>query len=572
MSEQQPTPTKTTYQSPAQPQFPSSPPAPPYGQAVYQAPPKIRKPSDRRDLITAGVLAVLAVLTVNFSLYGGFSIGFVAGYLAMLLCGGLYLRRHLERITPYGLFCLVAAVAAGGTFIWHNDPFAKFVGVIGISLLVALALLSATGIGRQDGGTLAVLRDVWHIQLAAPLTHMGTAVSAIFLVKKGDTIEKRRCGGALLGLLCALPVLVVVVPLLISADAAFEGLLQHTILDNLGEMVISLLVGIPLFCLLYSRVFGLRYGLDKKEPSPTAKGKGVSAMSLNTFLGTISGVYVIYLFSQTAYFFSAFAGILPKDYTVAQYARRGFFEMCAICAINLVLVAICLWLSRKQEGKAPLSTRLLGLFVLVFSIGLVATALSKMGLYITSFGMTRLRILTAVFMVMLGVVLVLVIIRLFANRFPYMKAAVVTVTLIGLLVGYVDVDTFIAHYNVTAYNEEQLEELDLDTLSLLSDGATPYLIELWDNRTPENTQQLARILYQRLEAYGDVRYEDDKYVFTMTETMDFRHYNVDRFRAYTLLADRAQEICNTQLNIDSGYYDENYYDENYYDEDYYERY
>ncbi|MBQ9126805.1 MAG: DUF4173 domain-containing protein, partial [Thermoguttaceae bacterium] len=206
----------------------------------------------------------------------------------------------------------------------------------------------------------------------------------------------------------------------------------------------------------------------------------------------------------------------------------------------LVLVAICLWLSRKQESKAPLSTRLLTLFILVFSLGLVATALSKMGLYIDSFGMTRLRILTAVFMVMLAAVLVFVGIRLFAVRFPYMKATVVTVALVGLVVSYTDVDTFIARYNVTAYEQGALEELDIDTLRELSDGAVPYLVELWDDRTAENKDELTDALYHRLYDYWERDYDNDTFYFN--KTPDFRGYNVDEARARAMLRERAEII------------------------------
>lgn len=539
---------------PAQPPYtPASPPP------VWQpAPPKPRIPSDRRDIVMAAVLIVLSVLAVNFSLYGGFAVGYAVSFLALLVCEGIYLRRRMRRVTAYGVFCTVAAATAAGLFVWHNDGVIHFFAFCGMILLAMLALLEGTDTATRDGGTTAALLDVGHLLLVRPFAHMGTAISSIFLVKQGETVGKRRCGGALLGMLCALPVLLAVVPLLISADAAFEGLLRHTVLDRLGEVFVSLLLGVPLFCLIYSRLFGLRHELPDKAKTPAPPANGVGAIGINTFLITIGSVYVLYLLSQLAYFFSAFSGILPKEYTVAQYARRGFFEMAAICTINLGMVGICLWLSRKQDGKAPLSTRLVTLFILLFSIGLVATALSKMVLYIRSFGMTRLRILTAVFMVMLAAVLAFVILRLFITRFPYMKATVIAVALMGLTVGYVDVDTVIAQYNITAYESGALERLDLDTLSDLSDGATPYLVELWDARTPQNEKRLAAVLYQRLEAFGDITYEENKHVYEMTEDMDFRHYNVDLFRARRLLAERAQEICD--VLFDSSDYSEIYGD------------
>ena len=385
------------------------------------------------------------------------------------------------------------------------------------------------------------------------MSHLSTAIPAIFLVKNGDTVEKRRFGGTLLGVLCALPALLVLVPLLVGADAAFEGLLTHTLLDHFAEVFASAVVGVLLFLVLYSLMFSVRHDLSGSAATSASPRKGISAGGINAFLGTISAVYVLYLFSQLAYFFSAFSGILPEDYTVAQYARRGFFEMCSVCAINLLLVSVCLGLSRKQEGKAPLSTRLISLFVLLFSVGMVATALSKMILYIGSFGMTRLRVLTGVFMVMLGLVLLFVIVRLFSVRFPYMRACVVAVALIGLTVGYVDVDTFIARYNIEAYKQERLEELDVHHLTELSEGALPYLVELWTDSQPEDPyyRHLTTHLRYRLDEYGTVTHarDGDGYVFIPDPTPDFRKYNVDCLRARRVLTEKAESILEAEQSL-----------------------
>ena len=106
---------------------------------------------------------------------------------------------------------------------------------------------------------------------------------------------------------------------------------------------------------------------------------------------------------------------LPKDFTVAEYARRGFFEMCAIVAINLGLIVLAAGLCRKEQGRVPGPVKGLALFLCVFSLILVATALSKMVLYMGSFGLTRLRVLTSVFMVFLGLVVAAEAVKLFVS-------------------------------------------------------------------------------------------------------------------------------------------------------------
>lgn len=503
-------------------------------------PPRPRLTSDRRDIILAAVLIVLAVLAVNLSLYGGFHLGFSLAFIGLLVCGGVYLRGRTTP-TPYSLFCTIAALGSTGIFLWHNDGVIKFFTFTGMVMLVMLALVDSTGIGRRSKETLGCFADALHVLAGHPLSHLADTLPAIFRVQREGRTEKRRCGGVFVGLLCALPVLTVVVPLLVSADAAFEGLLQRTILDNLAELFISVLLGLCVFGLLYSRWFSLRHNLEIQKPLQTKAHRGVDSLAVNAFLAVIAGVYVLYLLSQLAYFFSAFAGILPENYTVAQYARRGFFEMCLLCAINLVLVAGSLAISRKKEGKTPLSTRLVGLFILLFSIGLVVVALSKMVLYINAFGMTRLRLFTSVFMAMLGLTLVFVIIRLFATTFPALRATVVAVALLGLATGYVDVDTVVAGYNVRAYQSGRLETVDTYTLSNLSAGAVPYLVELLDSEDPYMREMAIHDLHRKLYEYGTVM-ED---AFIPDPDVDWRHYNIDDARARSLLIEKAPYIIET---------------------------
>lgn len=509
-------------------------------------PPRERRTTDRRDVVFACILLVLSLLCANASVFGGFHLGHALGYGALLVGGGIYLARSRRlRPTPYALFCLLAAVAGLGVFVWHNDPLSLFLTYAGSLYLTMQALVEATDSARRDSGTVASAADVLSMLAARPLNNLGVAVPALFYAQQEEQVKKRRCGGVLLGLLCALPVLLVLLPLLIGADAAFEGLMEKTVLDKGGELLATVLLGCGLFCIIFSRLYTLRYRLQADKAPAAATRRTVDRLAVNAFLGVIVGLYGVFLLSQLAYFSSAFAGILPEAYTVAEYARRGFFEMCAVSAINLLLVAVVLHLSRKEAGKAPRSTRLLCLFVLLFSIGMVAAALAKMCLYVGSFGMTRLRVLTGVFMLMLGLVLLYVCIRLFAARFPYMRATVITVALLGLVTAYMDVDTTIARYNVEAYQSGALDTVDVETLARLSDGAVPYLLELCDDEDPQVAKEATRVCCSKLEMM-----ERQLWRFPWEED-GLRAFNADAYRAVTLLKENADRLTRQQEHQNS---------------------
>ncbi len=501
--------------------------------ATYQSPlngppPTVRYATDRKDMIATVILLVLCLAASNFTIYGGFHLGFAVGFVLLAVASAGYLWCCGRwKPTGYSVFCFLSAIAGAGVYVWHNDGDMHALLVCALLYLVMQSLVVSTDSVRRDTGTVGAVADTLAMLIVRPFQYMGKAIPALFRTQREGQTVRRRCGGILLGLLCALPVVGILLPLLIDADAAFEGLMEEALRNHLGEVVATLAAGCFLFAFVYTRTFSLRHRMGHDRPLRTTAVRRVDRMALNAFLGVIVGLYAVFLLSQLAYFTSAFAGILPVEYTVAQYARRGFFEMCIIDAINLGLVAVVLLLSHKENEKAPLSTRILCLCVLVFSLGFVVVSLAKMGLYVGSFGMTRLRIFTSVFMLMLGTAIIGVGIRLFAPRYPYMRTIVVAVTLISLAMSYADVDTVIARYNVEAYRRGALETVDVYELGRLSDGAVPYLLELCDDPNEEVARQAVETCVRKLP-YG-VKH-------------DIRAYNVDSRRAQTLLTARQKEL------------------------------
>ena len=82
---------------------------------------------------------------------------------------------------------------------------------------------------------------------------------------------------------------------------------------------------------------------------------------------------------------------LPEGFTVAQYARQGFFELCRVMALNLALLWLVTRLGSRPARTSP-GLRALVTVLLAESMLLAVVALSKLGLYISCFGFTPLRL------------------------------------------------------------------------------------------------------------------------------------------------------------------------------------
>ena len=81
--------------------------------------------------------------------------------------------------------------------------------------------------------------------------------------------------------------------------------------------------------------------------------------------------------------------------------------MTCLAGINLVLMTFGVGKVRRENGT-PGSTRVLCLFLGLVTEFLAASSAAKMVMYIGSYGLTRLRVLTMVIMVFLGITTALI--------------------------------------------------------------------------------------------------------------------------------------------------------------------
>ena len=85
-------------------------------------------------------------------------------------------------------------------------------------------------------------------------------------------------------------------------------------------------------------------------------------------------------------------------------------------------------------------------------------------------------------MLFLAVLFIAVILRVYINKISVIKTGIITATLILLVVGFADVDKTVAKYNLYAYNNEYIEDLDVEALGDLGYGAVPTLYEIYNNQ------------------------------------------------------------------------------------------
>ena len=114
------------------------------------------------------------------------------------------------------------------------------------------------------------------------------------------------------------------------------------------------------------------------------------ASGANLVLGLFAAVYFLFFGVQAGNLFAVFSGHVPGTLTAAGYARSGFFQLCAVMAINFFLIWLLSILAKQNRAGKWLQGLLM-----VQSAFLAVTAGAKLWLYISRFGFTPLRLLSA---------------------------------------------------------------------------------------------------------------------------------------------------------------------------------
>jgi hypothetical protein len=510
------------YQPPQQNMPPMAPPQPipqmPYNPS-FGLPKKVYKPFEKRDNAFLFIFLALAFILVDFAFFHYMRLGFTIAYFLIFIVSSVYLFSKDKKPSVFSVLCGGISLAGAVTFALYSDYFINSIMAILIAGLFTLYCLGISGSFTRKQGNFKLLIDLFMASAIRPIEHIGDIIGSI----KASAGRKKKSLSAILGVVLALPVLVIIVPLLIRSDAAFEGLVA-AIAKNIGIYLLELLIACIILPYAFSFMYGKKHRLSKAEQGEAAVKRVIPVSGCVSFLCMISVTYLVYLFSQLAYFFSAFKGLLPEGYTrsASQFARRGFYEMFAICAINVIIISLISAFSKRKGGKPSLAIKLLSLFISLFSILMLVIAMQKMRLNITTFGFTRNRLLISVFMIMMLVVLAFFIVHIFAPKVPYMQPIIIICSVIFVALSFANPDSFTYEHNLKAYQSGTVENFEVYSVSIL-DPSEGYLAKLSKSEDKKLSHEAEKYL---LESMG---YHKGDYEFTdkgelVIKASDFRSW------------------------------------------------
>ena len=289
------------------------------------------------------------------------------------------------------------------------------------------------------------------ITFIKPLEHLPGPVSDYKALRRSRASEeisdrKKTVNAVLLGLAITIPLLLVIVPLLASADAVFEHMLDGLFKDiDIPEYIFHSVMMLCTAIVGFWCAYTIITSMVNQELKVKARGEGkTNPVIAITFTSIIGLVYILFCAIQLLYLFSGKMA-LPSGYTYAEYAHEGFYQLLAVCVLNIVMVSICQAFFKNSKVLKALLT-----IIAACTYIMIASSAYRMIMYIRVYHLTFLRLFVLWFLAVLCFWLSFLIISMYARNFPVFKACMVAITLAFIAFIYSNPDYRIAKYDLQA--------------------------------------------------------------------------------------------------------------------------
>ncbi len=411
----------------------------------------------------------------------------LGGFLLVLLLYGtaaVILILKKVRLTGTFLAAGISAVVISVSLILTESAF-----ILHLAYTYAIAsyfyfLYAAFGNRLETGCSDYIFIDYFQALFLFPFRSLLRIFPALFQGKGKPIlilVGKVFCGI----LIAAIPTAVVLG--LLCYDESFRTLLEDIFSADTQEIsshMMSALWGIPVAMVL----FGLFFSASRKTVTARTDAAGAQAgieklraipkLTVVSAVVPILFLYVVFFVSQWKYYISGFTGDLPEGFSYAEYAREGFFQLCAVSAINLILLVAITLFTRRGSEKPSAVIRILSCVFCLFTLILISTAVAKLVMYISTYGLTHKRIYAMWLMAVIAIVYLVITVGQFVKglKTVFVSLAVCVVMFAGL--SMCNVSRVTADYNIGRYLDGTLETVDMELMEELGNSAIPALAEL----------------------------------------------------------------------------------------------
>ena len=493
---------------------------------------KMKYEFDKIDFIFSIITLWLGNLYIEFVLTSPQGIGFVLFTLAFLIVSlsYLYTKKKIipKKVIPY---CILTIVASLPLVLYEQYAF-TFMSTTLTATLAVYTIAVATNVRIQDKIGDFIISDLYNSFIFRPFNNFSAQFNSIIRFPKKSKNYSNTIN-ILIAIIITLIITLFTINILCSVDDNFYKTIQIITNYNVGfylninivNIILTLLVSSYLFAMFYSSINNHNVGLLDQEKliAKNEKKKIIPGIIYILPMIALSIVYLIFFISHITTLTQVFNS---TSIIYSQFARQGFFELCQISALNLLLIlSICFCKKNKKESKIISS---LSLIIGIATLLIMITACIKLGLYINIYGLTAKRIHASWVLFIIFITFIILIIKQFKN-INFYKYVFTTIVISYIILSLLGVNKIVAQYN---YN------------NIITDVSHDYNYPYEDDylRTPAFTPYLIKALSQETNSTKK-RILSDHLVYGK-----YHEYNYDGFSSFNLERYYSDKLIKEYLN------------------------
>lgn len=406
------------------------------------------------------IYAVVTTICLYKNAYGIMTVLFAAATIGFLyyVCSHApqskaYDNREDKTSNPRTMVYYIGILLLGVSTFLTGDGFLIVCNYIGIYLL-SMTVFFSCFCDAEKWGVWKYIRAVIGT-VFSPLGYLFRGFSDCYVYVKLREKKKSKAIYVLVGVLIALPFLVLMLLVLSQADAIFKYIVDRSI----GNLRLS--GNLAGFVMMLVAVFVIVYGIFCKmviqPPKIDCEEKRmVEPMIGITFCGLLTALYAVFAIIQIL---SPFLGkqMLPAGYSYSEYARQGFFQLLFVAAVNLVIVLVC--------NRAFAESRVLRTILTIMcgcTYVMIGSSAVRMLMYIQAYRLSYLRVLVLFALLVLITLFAGTIIYLYKNTFPLMKYMILVCGGLYIVFALSHPDTYVMRYNLACARADVRTWLDAD--------------------------------------------------------------------------------------------------------------
>lgn len=380
--------------------------------------------------------------------------------------------------------------------LWYLAPilfFSLMVGVRGSEFLLfwnvvltfALVLLFAHHlVGRSIRNYLFL--DYLITGIVLPLKMVGKSFGSIGrLLSSGNGIkEGSKLKQIIKGIVITLPVVVVFLILLSSADLAFNKFLAsvfsfHISDENIAQFILTIFftfVWLGFYSFILENVNAQEVPAVPEQISSFKLGR----IEAQILFGTLNFIFLLFVAVQIRYLFAGHSAITTLGFTYAEYAHKGFGELVVVALLTFGLVLFAERFVEKKESNHMNWFKIFISVLVALTLLIMASAFIRLSIYEQAYSFTLLRVLVQAFIIWLVLIFLWMGYKILfsVNNRQFIFGIFVSVSTFFILFNLFNPEAFIVHKNVEQFAKSG--KLDTEYLSTLSADAVPEIAKLID--------------------------------------------------------------------------------------------